>query len=104
MEMNLLDLGLTEYGPCLELQKKIRELRENELIKDTLILTEHKPVITLGCRGNDEHILAGKELLENMGIEIHSSNRGGDVTYHGPGQIVGYPIICLLYTSDAADE
>ncbi|SHE68293.1 lipoyl(octanoyl) transferase LipB [Alkalibacter saccharofermentans] len=104
MEMNLLDLGLTEYGPCLELQKKIRELRENELIKDTLILTEHKPVITLGCRGNDEHILAGKELLESMGIGIHSSNRGGDVTYHGPGQIVGYPIINLKKANISAKD
>lgn len=104
MKMNLLDLGLTEYGKCLETQNKIRELREKELLIDTLILTEHQPVITLGCRGNDENVLAGKDILDSMGINVHPSNRGGDVTYHGPGQIVGYPIINLKKANLSAKD
>ncbi len=95
MEMNLLDLGITEYGECLKIQQELRKLRDENNIEDTLILTEHDPVLTLGLRGNEDNILVDKNALGILGISIYHIKRGGDVTYHGPGQIVGYPIINL---------
>lgn len=88
-------LGRTDYTEALEIQEKILKLRQADLIQDTLVLLEHPSVITVGRRGNPANILIPDELLSKEGICIHKVNRGGDVTYHGPGQIVGYPILDL---------
>jgi lipoyl(octanoyl) transferase len=94
-KVNLLDLGVTDYMDALDIQKKIHQLRVDRRIEDTLILTQHKPVITLGKTADDSNILLGKEALEQKGVRVYSVNRGGDVTFHGPGQLVGYPILHL---------
>ena len=91
----LLNLGVEPYGPLQELQNALVEARQRELIGDVLLLLEHAPVITLGRRANEAHILASNDVLAREGIEIHHTERGGDVTYHGPGQLIGYPIIHL---------
>jgi lipoyl(octanoyl) transferase len=91
-------LGLVGYAEALALQRDLVEERKAERIPDTLLLLEHPPVITLGVKGRDggrANILATPEKLAELGIEVHDAGRGGDVTYHGPGQIVGYPIIDL---------
>lgn len=88
-------MGMTPYQKALEFQLKLLELRRRGEIGDVLLLLEHPPVITIGYRDNSEHILAGKEFLAGQGIGVFKTNRGGDVTYHGPGQIVGYPIMDL---------
>jgi len=75
------------------LQHTLVDWRQRELIDDVLILLEHEPVITLGRRADDAHILASPEALETEGVQVCRTERGGDVTYHGPGQLVGYPII-----------
>lgn len=95
MDINLLDIGTLEYSKCLELQLQLRDMVANEQIGDSLVLVEHPPVLTLGVRGGEDNILVNKEHLQNLGIDIYQTKRGGDVTYHGPGQIVGYPIINL---------
>lgn len=83
------------YGPACELQRQLVEARKAGAIPDALLLCEHPHVVTLGRNGNRAHLLAGERLLAQMNVEIHSSDRGGDITYHGPGQIVGYPILDL---------
>jgi lipoyl(octanoyl) transferase len=90
-------LGVVPYGDALELQKRLVELRKADSIPDQLLLLEHPPVITLGVRTRDDrsHVVATPEMLEDEGVEIIETGRGGDVTYHGPGQLVGYPIIDL---------
>jgi lipoyl(octanoyl) transferase len=90
-------LGLVEYGEALQLQRELVEERKNDRIPDTLLLVEHPPVLTLGVKGDGgrSHILASDDELQSLGIVIFETGRGGDVTYHGPGQIVGYPIISL---------
>jgi lipoyl(octanoyl) transferase len=95
MVLNLLQLGRIEYAEALTLQRELVELRHRERIGNTLLLLEHSPVLTLGRNSQRENILASDELLARRGVEIHEINRGGDVTYHGPGQLVGYPIIDL---------
>jgi lipoyl(octanoyl) transferase len=90
-------LGRVPYAEALALQRSLVEDRRAERIPDTLLLLEHPHVLTLGVRGDGgrSHILATAEALASRGIEIHETGRGGDITYHGPGQIVGYPIIDL---------
>lgn len=88
-------LGLTPYGEVHELQKQLVEQRKADEIPDTLLLLEHPHVITLGRAADRTNILADETTRERFGVELHETGRGGDVTYHGPGQLVGYPIIKL---------
>jgi len=89
------DLGLIPYGPACEWQHRLVRARKARTIPDVLLLCEHPHVITLGRNGTRDHLHAGDALLEQMKVEFHTSDRGGDITYHGPGQIVGYPILDL---------
>lgn len=91
----LVNLGHAKYLEVLDLQRELVKLRQAQRIPDTLLLVEHEPVITLGRRGNTANILSSPEQLASQGIKIHRVERGGDVTYHGPGQLVGYPVIDL---------
>jgi len=91
--LNICNLGLLAYKPALAIQYRLLERRQQDLIGDTLLLVEHPPVLTLGARGHAENIYISREKLAEFGVEIHEVNRGGDVTYHGPGQIVGYLIM-----------
>ena len=90
-------LGLMPYGEALALQRALVEDRRAGRIADTLLLVEHPHVLTLGVRGDGgrSHILATADALASRGVEVHETGRGGDITYHGPGQLVGYPIIDL---------
>lgn len=90
-------LGLVEYGAGLELQAALVEERRSGSIGDTLLLLEHPPVITLGVktRGKHVNIVASPEVLAEEGVSVFETGRGGDITYHGPGQLVGYPILDL---------
>ena len=92
-----LDLEATGYAPTFRLQRRlVRKVQANPDAPIYLLLLEHDPpVITLGRRGREEHVLASRETLDAAGIEIHTSNRGGEVTYHGAGQLVGYVILSL---------
>lgn len=85
-------LGLVPYAEGLELQKELVEKRRAGTIPDQLLLLEHPHVITLGSSGQAEHVLAGADERRLLGIEMFETGRGGNVTYHGPGQLVGYPI------------
>src|SRR5947207_5303641 len=89
------NLGLIGYAEAYALQKRIVAARKAEAIEDVLLLCEHPHVITQGRNGKREHLLAGENVLRQKGVEFHETSRGGDVTYHGPGQIVGYPILNL---------
>ena len=95
MHMNLLHLGRVPYGEALAIQQQVIASRKQNLIADTLLLLEHPPVLTLGRNAVRSNVVASDEFLAQRGIELHEINRGGDVTYHGPGQLVGYPIIDL---------
>ena len=90
-------LGIVAYADALDLQKRLVEQRKAGAIPDQLLLLEHPPVITLGVktRKDRSHIVVTPEELERQGVEVFESGRGGDVTYHGPGQLVGYPILDL---------
>jgi lipoyl(octanoyl) transferase len=91
-----LDLGLMPYASALVLQRTAARARASgELANDLLILVEHPPVITLGRNTKRQHLSASPELLAAQGVELHEVERGGDVTFHGPGQLVGYPILDL---------
>ena len=97
-------LGKVGYDEAHQLQLDLVTRRHEGVVKDTLLLLEHEPVITLGRRGDEGHILADKERLARTGIQVRRVERGGDVTYHGPGQIVGYPILRLRdYDLGASD-
>ena len=93
--LHLLQPGRISYAEGLRLQAEIVAARKAGAIGDTLLLLEHPPVLTLGRNSTRANILASDELLARRGVEIHEINRGGDVTYHGPGQLVGYPIFDL---------
>ncbi len=87
--------GRLDYKEALELQEETQRKRIEGSIPDTLILLEHFPVLTLGRRGDEQNILRSREELMAVGVKVYDVNRGGDVTYHGPGQIVGYPVMDL---------
>lgn len=88
-------LGLVRYAAALELQRKLVSERQRDAIADQLLLLEHPPVITRGVRTGADNVLASPDVLRRRGVEVHDARRGGDVTYHGPGQLVGYPILLL---------
>src|SRR6266404_9510817 len=89
------DLGLLRYAEAYALQQRVVAARKAGAIEDVLLLCEHPHVITLGRNGKREHLLASEHVLKQKGVELHATDRGGDITYHGPGQIVGYPILNL---------
>jgi lipoyl(octanoyl) transferase len=90
-------LGLVPYAEALELQRRLVEQRRADAVPDQLLLLQHPPVITLGVKARNDrsHVLETPERLAEQGIELIETGRGGDVTYHGPGQLVGYPIVDL---------
>jgi lipoyl(octanoyl) transferase len=91
----VLNLGRCDYATALQLQETLVELRKQERIGNALLFVEHPPVITLGRNAKDSNIVAPHELLASKGVELFEINRGGDVTFHGPGQLVAYPIFDL---------
>lgn len=95
MILNLVYLGRVGYAEGLEVQRRLVEARHAGRIGNTLVLLEHPPVLTLGRNSDRKNVLATDEFLAYRGVELHEVNRGGDVTYHGPGQLVGYPIVDL---------
>lgn len=95
MFVHLLQLGRVSYAESLRVQAELVAARKAGTVGDTLVLLEHPPVLTLGRNAHRSNILASDEMLAAKGVEIHEINRGGDVTYHGPGQLVGYPIVDL---------
>ena len=94
-ELAVIDLGRRDYASVLALQEETHARRVRGEVPDTLFLVEHDPVITLGRAAKQEHVLASEAQLTALGIERHEIGRGGDVTYHGPGQLVAYPIFDL---------
>jgi len=94
-ELLIVDLGLVEYGAAWELQRRVAAARKAAAIPDVLLLCEHSHVITLGRSGKISNLRAPDHLLRQMGVSFFETNRGGDITYHGPGQLVGYPILNL---------
>ena len=93
--ISVVQLGTVDYATGLALQQQLVALRKEEKIGDVLLLLEHTPVITLGRNAKAANVIASPELLAQRGVEIFECDRGGDVTFHGPGQIVGYPIFNL---------
>jgi lipoyl(octanoyl) transferase len=93
--ISVLQLGTIDYATGLRLQQQLVAFRKEEKIGDVLLLLEHKPVITLGRNAKAGNVIASPELLAQRGVEIFECDRGGDVTFHGPGQLVGYPIFDL---------
>jgi lipoate-protein ligase B len=91
----LRDLGSMRYADAFALQQQFVERRKRGEIPDQLLIVEHPHVITMGRNSHDENLLCAPELLDRAGIDFERTDRGGDVTYHGPGQIVGYPIVDL---------
>lgn len=99
-ECDVVDVGTMAYGECWELQQRlfesaIAQKKEGQEPPQTIILVEHPPVYTLGKSGKDSNLLVAEEFLKSIGAEFFHIDRGGDITYHGPGQIVGYPILDL---------
>jgi lipoyl(octanoyl) transferase len=93
--ISLVQLGTVDYATGLRLQQQLVDLRKEDRIGDVLLLLEHSPVITLGRNAKAANVIASPELLAQRGVELFECDRGGDVTFHGPGQIVGYPIFDL---------
>ncbi len=95
-QMHVVHLGLVPYARALELQRAVaRACISGEIAHDVLLLLEHPPVVTLGRSSKAQHLVASPEMLEARGVELFEAERGGDVTFHGPGQLVGYPIVNL---------
>jgi lipoyl(octanoyl) transferase len=94
-ECHVVDLGRVRYAAAAELQSRLVAARQAGVVPDLLLLCEHFPVITLGRNGRREHLLATDSVLRQMGVDFHPTNRGGDITFHGPGQLVAYPILNL---------
>jgi lipoyl(octanoyl) transferase len=95
MFVHLIALGRISYAEGLRAQERVVAARKAGAIGDVLLLMEHEPVLTLGRNATRANVLASDEELARRGVELHEINRGGDVTYHGPGQLVGYPIVDL---------
>jgi len=93
--ISVIQLGLVDYATGLRLQRKLVDLRKDGRITDVLLLLEHSPVITLGRNAKSTNVLALSDQLAQRGVEVYECDRGGDVTFHGPGQLVGYPIFDL---------
>ncbi len=93
--LTLLEIGRVEYERALALQERLVELRRAGEIGDVLVLLEHPPVLTIGRNAGRQHMVATDEELLRRGVALHIVKRGGDVTYHGPGQLMGYPIVDL---------
>ncbi len=93
--ISVVNLGRCEYGTALRLQEHLVELRKENRVSDVLLLVEHPAVITLGRNAKESNIVAPREFLARQGVELFEINRGGDVTFHGPGQLVAYPIFDL---------
>ena len=89
------DLGMIDYKQAWDLQKEVFDLRYRNEINDTLFLLEHPHTYTLGKVADKENLISSEEQLKELGVSVYEIDRGGDITYHGPGQIVGYPIIKL---------
>lgn len=101
MDLFVTNIGRTRYTEAWDLQRSIFELRHFGLVQDTLLYTEHEHVYTIGKGGDENHLLASEEELRTGGVDVNRVDRGGDITYHGPGQVVGYPILDLSrYRSD----
>lgn len=94
-ELRIEELGRVPYAEALQLQEAALEARRRGERPDTLFLLEHPPVVTLGRGSREEHLLSSRETLRARGFEIFEVRRGGDVTYHGPGQLIGYPVLDL---------
>ncbi len=93
--ISVLQLGMVDYGSALRLQKTLVELRHARQVENVLLLLEHTPVITLGRNAREQNVIASADELRRRGVEVFECDRGGDVTFHGPGQLVGYPIFDL---------
>jgi lipoyl(octanoyl) transferase len=93
--ISVVQLGRVDYPTALKLQQTLVELRKTGQVTDTLLLLEHPPVITLGRNAKRANVLVSEDQLSRAGVEVFECDRGGDVTYHGPGQLVGYPIFDL---------
>ena len=91
----VLHLGTIDHGTALNLQQSLVDLRKQQRIPDVLLFLEHPPVITLGRNAKEKNVIASRDALAARGVELFDCDRGGDVTYHGPGQLVGYPIFDL---------
>lgn len=91
----IVDLGLIGYAEAYALQKRVVAARKAGAIEDVLLLCEHPPVITQGRNGKREHLLVSESVLRQRNVQFYETSRGGDITYHGPGQLVGYPILNL---------
>jgi len=95
MIINVLYLGRVAYATALQLQRTLQEMRKGDRIGNTLLLLEHPPVITLGRNARLDNVLAPPEFLAQKGVELSEIDRGGDVTFHGPGQLIAYPVFDL---------
>jgi lipoyl(octanoyl) transferase len=102
--ISIIQLGTIDYATGLRLQQQLVALRKEEKIGDVLLLLEHKPVITLGRNAKSANVIASPELLAQRGVELFECDRGGDVTFHGPGQLVGYPIFDLRGYASGAEK
>ncbi len=87
-KINVINWGLKNYSTALDEQRKLREARSENKIGDTLILTQHQPVMTIGRSGSEENIKVNRAFLNSKGIDVVDVERGGDITYHGPGQLI----------------